>query len=106
MPDVDVFLSQSEVDRPGLARVWPPAVAVSKTDPVITFHNCTADKMEVTLKVPVVGGGQTFDVDSGTFRKATVDITQAQRGETRYSVYCTESRERARGLSHPIIIIR
>ena len=105
MPDVDVFLSQGEKGRHGLARVWPPVVVLSRQDPDITFHNCTADEMTVTLEIPV-SGDKRFVVDSGQSKQAIVEHSKAPRGETLYEVICAESGERARGLSHPIIIIR
>ncbi len=106
MKHVDVYLSHREEDRPGFARVYPPAVAVDGTDAEIEFHNCTADKMTVTLEVPVAGENP-FDVDPGTSKRTKVLVGSVpDKGESRYTVYCKESGERARGLSHPIIIIR
>ncbi len=100
MPDVNVFLHD------GFPRVWPPVVVIDATETRITFHNCTAKKMRVSLNLPLASGNKQFDVGSRGNDEVLVNVGKAAKGESDYDVYCDESSERARGLSHPIIIIR
>ncbi len=102
MPDVDVFLHD------GFPRVWPPVVAVGGQDTKISFFNATGADMKVVLTGVPLPEGVPKEVTvkkGGPVKDVAVDTTKAQGRTFEYDVLCGPA-GLARGLSHPIIIIR
>ncbi len=102
MPDVDVFLHD------GFPRVWPPVVAVGGKDTKISFFNATGADMQVDLtRVPQLPPDSPTEVTvpAGAVKVVTVDTATADGPKFEYKVDCGPAGH-ARGLSHPIIIIR
>ncbi len=102
MANVDVFLSHG-----GFPQVWPPVVAVGGRDKTITFCNATGADMKVDLTlVPLPSGSpKEVTVQAGApVKDVDVDTTTAHGMTFEYDVHCAAGL--ARGLSHPIIIVR